>query len=436
MASYESASLLRTTSAAQTPSHKDTAIAAASLRPLPVPVSAPGCTEEGSAFSSFLGLATTMTGACVLTLPGVVQAVGPFPALLLFAMSAWLAFHACEMLSVCCDAANEFSYEALSSRLFGAAGVWAVRLLTIALLFGAIVSYMVIAMDLFEPFLVDVLSRNTISLAFVLLAIPLCLPETIHELRFANLLVLICLLYILVALGIRTVQNDHDFVAQIPRNAADEFDSELAALAYALPVVTLSFVCQLNVPRAYQEIHDKTQMTRVHKALVCWGISTYLLFAYLGYACFHGQPPSDILTGFRANDTLINGARLALGSSMVLKTPMTFQPLRQLVEICCLGHDRESLSFRAAITVIFLLLAHLCSLSSRNLGTVMAFVGSVSGNVLALTVPGLFLYEVSRGYLIERDAFYSPRLALLFAYTGSSFAVASLSYLSYNALMG
>ncbi|KAL8002903.1 putative amino acid transporter, transmembrane domain-containing protein [Plasmopara halstedii] len=436
MATHESATLLRTTSAAQSPSLKCSADATTPSLPLSASASARTFTEEGSAFSSFLGLATTMTGACVLTLPGVVQAVGLFPALLLFALSAWLAFHACEMLSVCCDATNEFSYEALSSRLFGAAGVWTVRLLTLALLFGAIVSYMVITMDLFEPFLKDIMSRKTISLIFMLLAIPLCLPDTIHELRFANMLVLICLLYILVALGIRTVQNDHEFAAQIPRNYADEFSSEFAALSYALPIVTLSFVCQLNVPRAYQEIHDKPQMTHVHRALVGWGLFIYLLFAYLGYACFHGEPPSDILTGFKANDKLINGARLALGSSMVLKAPMTFQPLRQLVEICCLGHDRESLTFRTGITIAFLLIAHLFSVSSRNLGTVMAFVGSVSGNMLALTVPGLFLYEVSRGYLIERDAFYSPRLALIFVYTGAFFAAASLSYLSYYVLLG
>ncbi|KAF1778240.1 Amino acid transporter, transmembrane domain [Phytophthora cactorum] len=311
-------------------------------------------------------------------------------------MSAWLAFHACEMLS--------FSYEALSSRLFGAAGVWAVRLLTLTLLFGAIVSYMVIAMDLFEPFLVDIMSRRTISLVFMLMGIPLCLPETIHELRFANMLVLLCLLYILVALGIRTAQNDPEFAAKIPRNPADEFNSELAALAYALPIVTLSFVCQLNVPRAYQEIHDKTQMTHVHKALVAGDFSSIC---------------SSRTWATRASTT-----------------PMTFQPLRQLVEICCLGHDRESLPFRTAITVVFLLVAHLFSISSRNLGTVMAFVGSVAGNVLALTVPGLFLYEVSRGYLVERDAFYSPRLALIFAYAGAVFAAASLTYLSYNALVG
>ncbi|RLN72642.1 hypothetical protein BBJ28_00013809 [Nothophytophthora sp. Chile5] len=432
MTATEASSLLRTTSIGRSPSQKTAAGSSASSAPAP---HAPGHTEEGSAFSSFLGLATTMTGACVLTLPGVVQAVGVFPALLLFILGAWLAFHACEMLTVCCDAACEFSYEALSSRLFGAAGVWAVRLLTVALLFGAIVSYMVIAMDLFEPFLAGSLSRSSCSLLFMLVAIPLCLPETIHELRFANMLVLLCLLYILVALTVRTAQNDPEFAAQIPHNAADEFSSELAALAYAVPIVTLSFVCQLNVPRAYQEIHDKTQMTHVHKALVGWGLAIYLLFAYLGFACFHGQPPSDILTGFRADDTLINGARLALGFSMVLKTPMTFQPLRQLVEICCLGHDRESLPFRTAITVAFLLVAHLFSVSSRNLGTVMAFVGSVAGNLLALTVPGLFLYEVSRGYLVERDAFYSPRLALVFAYAGGVFAVASLTYLSYNALV-
>uniref|UniRef100_A0AAV1TN41 Uncharacterized protein n=1 Tax=Peronospora matthiolae TaxID=2874970 RepID=A0AAV1TN41_9STRA len=31
----------------------------------------------------------------------------------------------------------------------------------------------------------------------------------------------------------------------------------------------------------------------------------------------------------------------------------------------------------------------------------MAFVGSVSGISLAITVPGLFPYEVARGYLVS-----------------------------------
>ncbi|CAI5724647.1 unnamed protein product [Hyaloperonospora brassicae] len=434
MASTDSSPLLLLRTTPSAAPVKPLAASAAS-RPPSLLSRAVSHTDRGSAVSSFLGLASTMTGACILTLPGIVQAVGVLPTLLLLVLSAWMAFTACEMLSVCCHAAGAYSYEALSSRLFGATGVWAVRLLTLALLFGAIVSYMVIAMDLFEPFLIDVLPRRVIGLLFLLVAVPLCLPETIYALRFANVAVLLCLLYILGAISLRTVQRDPEFAAHVPRNRADEFTSEWAALAYALPIVMLSFVCQLNVPRAYEEIHDKTLTTRVHKALVGWGLCIYLAFAYVGYACFQGQPPSNILTGFAATDRLINGARLALGVCMVLKTPMTYQPLRQAMELCCLGHERKSLPFRTAITVVFLLVAHLFSLFSRSLGTVMAFVGALSGILLALTVPGLFLYEVARGYLVERDAFYSPRLALVFACTGGVFSAASLAYLSYNALV-
>ncbi|CAH0487996.1 unnamed protein product [Peronospora farinosa] len=389
--SIESSALLRTTSAALSPSQK-VPIASFSSFPSSTQARAPGPTEEGSAFSSFLGLATTMTGACVLTLPGVLQAVGQIPALFLFAMSAWLAFHACEMLSVCCDAACEFSYEALSSRLFGAAGVWSVRFLTLVLLFGAIVSYMVIAMDLLEPFLINIMSRGTIGLFFMLVAIPLCLPETMHALRFANLLVLLCLLYILVALGVRTVQNDLEFAAQIPRNRADEFNSKLAAVAYVLPIVMLSFVCQFKCffHGRTRRSNDKTQMTLVAQGTRGCGdsLSIFSLRTLDTRASTDNRQATFSLYS-RRMDMLINGARLALGISMVLKTPYDFPTAASaFVEICCLGRNREF---------------------------TIPDGDHCAGNLLALTVPGLFLYEISRSYLVE---------------------LASLAYLSYNALVG
>lgn len=403
--------------------------------------SAPAAGEPGSAVSAFLGLATTMMGACILSLPSAVQAVGVVPALLLFLFGAWIAYHSFEMLCVSADVAGAFSYEALSSRLFGAAGVWAVRVLTLALLFGAIVMYMVIAMDLFEPFVGGYLSRHAIGGLFAVIAVPLCLPETIHELRYTNLMVIVCLVYILVVLAVRCALDDPEFDASIHEIPANEFHSELAAIAYAAPITTLSYACQLNVPRAYQEIHDKEAIKHVHRALVAFAFVCYVAFALLGYYCFKGQPPSDILTGFAADDTLINTARLALGVTMLLKTPMTFQPLRQLVELCCLGHDRESLPFRAAITIVFMALVYLCATSSSNLGVIMAFVGAIAGNMLTATVPGMFLYEVATEFYGEeivvagsRATFYSRRLALIFAYTGVAFSVMSLTYLSYNAL--
>lgn len=397
---------------------------------------APGHGQQGSAVSSFLGLATTMMGACILTLPGTVEAVGVVPSVLIFLVAGWITYQSFEMITIACDATGEFSYESLSSRLFGATGVWAVRILTLILLFGSVVTYNVIAMDLFEPFLVGVLSRNAIGLVFAIVAIPLCLPDTIHELRYMNLLVILCILYILFALAWRTIQNDPDFAVDIKENATSHFTSEAAAIAYALPIISLSFACQLNVPRAYEEIHDKQAMKRVHQTLVGAGLVIYILFAVLGYVCFHGHPPSDILTGFRADDTLINGARLCLGASMVLKTPMTFQPLRQAVELTFLGHDRESLAFRTAITMFFMFVAHFLSITSKDLGVVMSYLGALAGNILTITVPGLFLYEVGHSYLYDsRSSFYNRRLALGMTFTGVVFSIVSLTYLAYNSIV-
>ncbi|DAZ96181.1 TPA: hypothetical protein N0F65_012371 [Lagenidium giganteum] len=406
------------------PRHDDAAVLAKSK---------PSAHQEGSPFSAYLGLATTMMGACILTLPSTLEAVGVWFGLVVYVFVGWLAYQSFEMICVCCDATDEFSYEALSSRLFGATGVWVFRALTFVLLFGSIVMYMVITMDLFEPFLTGIMPRSSIGLLFTLVAIPLCLPETIHELRYANMLVLACIAYIVVALCVRTAGDDPDFVAHIQPNPTNNFKSEIAATAYVLPIISLSFACQLNVPRAYKEIHDKAAIRHVHQALVGSGLFFYVSFAVLGYACFHGHPPSDILTGFRANDTIINGARLCLGTSMIFKTPMSFQPLRQVLELCCLGHNRENLRFRLAITVVIMFLAYGLSLTSRDLGIVMSFIGAVAGNLLSITTPGLFLWEIMSNASFEHNSGYSRGRALFMVCTGVVFCVVSVMYLIYNA---
>ncbi|TMW57995.1 hypothetical protein Poli38472_013469 [Pythium oligandrum] len=390
---------------------------------------------EGSAVSSFLGLATTMMGAVILTLPGTLEATGIAPGILIFCFAAWLTYQSFEMICTSCDATGEWSYESLSSRLFGAGGVWMVRVLTLVLLFGSLVMYGVIAMDLFGPFLQGTMSRSTIGFIYRLITIPLCLPETIYELRYANLMVIVCIMYILLALLIRCFTNDPEFTASIVPNANNQFKSESASIAYVLPIITLSFACQLNVPRAYQEVGDRMVMRNVNFVLVLTALFTYVLFAVLGYICFHGHPPSDILTGFRPDDTMINAARICLGVSMILKTPMTFQPLRQAVELMCLGHDRESLPFRTVITVIFMIAAHFLSITSEDLGVVMSFIGAIAGNILAITVPGMFLFEISKGYFYETRTYYSRRWSNVMKWTGVGLSVISLSYLTYATIV-
>lgn len=388
--------------------------------------------HAGSGTTAFLGLATTMMGACILTLPSTLEAVGVVPGLLVFLIAGYVTYQSFEIICMCCDATGEYSYEAMSSRLFGATGVWVIRTLTLILLFGSIVMYMVIAMDLFEPFFVGTLSRSSIGLFFTVAAIPLCLPETIHELRYTNSLVILCIVYIVVALCVRTVHQDQEFVASIQPDPTNQFQCMIAAIAYVLPIISLSFACQLNVPRAYEEIDDKRSMHKVHKSLVGSGMFFYVAFALLGFACFHGHPPSDILNGFPSDDAVINGARLCLGVSMLLKTPMSFQPLRQVFELCCLGHNRESLPFRLAFTIIFMALAHGLSLTSRNLGVVMSLLGALAGNLLSISAPGMFLWQVSNGYSSEYNTSHHRALAVSMACIGVVFSVVSVLYQIYS----
>ena len=71
---------------------------------------------------------------------------------------------------------------------------------------------------------------------------------------------------------------------------------------------------------------------------------------------------------------------------------------------------------------VILLAAHLLSLFSYTLSTVMTFVGYVPGISLALTVLDSSCTKLRVVFVVESDAFYSPQLVLIFAYTVASSA--------------
>ena len=130
----------------------------------------------------------------ILALPASFAQTGISSGLLLLVSVAFLTWYSVYALCICSDSTREYTYEGLSVRLFGPFGVWSTRLMTLCLLFGACVMYMVIAMDLLVPLLH--LDRSTIGLGFIIIVVPLCLPDSIYALRYTNGMVVVCLAYI------------------------------------------------------------------------------------------------------------------------------------------------------------------------------------------------------------------------------------------------
>ncbi|CAK4081092.1 unnamed protein product [Aphanomyces euteiches] len=342
--------------------------------------------KEGTIFTSFLGLMSTMAGACILTLPSTMSAATVWPASLLLLALAGLAYAGCFCLCVACDGSGGAeSFESLIQRLRHPVQLWLVRTLLMMLLFGAIIMYIVIAIDMLSPFVP--LSRFVLGGLFAAVCLPLCLPDTVTALRYTNSVVVACVLYIVVVLTWQATTQP--WPEPKPSNS-----SIFGGFAYTVPIQALSYCMHLNVPQVYNELGHKQSMPTVLVLVLGGGFGLYLTSAIAGYVCFNGTPPGDILNGFANDNASINGVRLALGLCMVFKTPVTYQPLRDVLESLVHDYQVPKMPFRVAVTSVFLITSWILAVTAKDVSYVMDWVGATAGIMLSFAFPGLFLWEL------------------------------------------
>ena len=365
--------------------------------------------SKGTVFTSFLGIMSTMAGAGILALPASFARTGLIEGIALLLFLALVTYASMHFICECGRFSKEYTYEGLSLQLFGPFGIWSTRLMTLLLLFGVCIMYMVIAMDLLTPIFENYVQRSTIGILFTILVVPLCLPDSIYALRHTNFMVVACLVYITFSLFLRTIYSA--IVTPVVNAEPSNLLQSLSHLSFAIPIQGLSFGCQLNGIRAYGELADKKDMLRVNVLVVSLGFVFYAVFGLLGYFCFDGNPPDDLLTGFDKDDTLINGARFSLALCMLFKTPITFQPFREILEMCLLKSSERNMRFRFCSTFVFMTAGCALAIKASSLSRVMDIMGATAGLWIAFSLPGVFLWQTMIVY--DRAEYKSPSIFLI-----------------------
>ncbi|KAF0687411.1 Aste57867_20847 [Aphanomyces stellatus] len=347
---------------------------------------------QGTFWTSVFALVGTMMGAGALSLPSTMAAANVLPDTCLFLFMAIIAAVACNACVTTSAYTDKHSFESMAAVLFDSSRVWFVRLLTLVLLFGIQSVFFVVSLDLLHPFVAAFVSRFTLGALLTALTIPLCLIETMYALRYTNAIVVGCMAYIFVVVGIRAAM-----VGTWPAAHTDITTTSAKGLMYALPIQALSFGCQINSVRIYGELKDKTQMAAVNGWTMVLGFVLYVVFSLMGFICFQGMPPADILTGFPSDDWLVNSVRLVLGSCVILKIPLIFQPFMQVLEAIAMPQDtlhHNPKPFRMTATVLSLIAAFVMAITFKDLSIIMGFVGATGDIMLNFAVPGMFLMEV------------------------------------------
>ncbi|EQC27445.1 hypothetical protein SDRG_14769 [Saprolegnia diclina VS20] len=346
---------------------------------------------HGTVASSYVSLMCSMLGAGVLALPSTVASATVVPSVVLLILNAALTGLSFLCLALVADATDAYSYEAMGRLLCTRVELWCLRLVTLLPLFGGAVLYMVIAADMVAPVLP--LSRASITLVFVVCLFPLCLPDTLHALRYSSAMVVACVLYVVLVLVGHAVDKPWP---------APAHDVTLVGLASVLPIQTLSFCCHFNFVRAYGELRCKSSITHIAAYALASGLVLYTIASIAGYVCLGGAPPADILDGFPLADVSISGVKAALAMCMWCKTPLVFQPFREVVELWYMRPKIEHLRlpYRVLLILGFLLGAGAAAVAATDLSHVMAWVGASAGLVVSFIVPGVFLKKaLDQGFL-------------------------------------
>ncbi|OQS07263.1 Amino Acid/Auxin Permease (AAAP) Family [Thraustotheca clavata] len=351
---------------------------------------------KGTFWTSTFALVGTMMGAGALALPSTMSQTNIASCIVIFFIMAIYSFVSCSACVVTADATGQYSYEEMSAVLFGRGRQWFVRLLTLILLFGIIAMFMVVSMDLLHPFVEAYVSRTTIGLIFTFVAIPLCLADSLYALRYSNSIVVGCMMYIFVVLFIRAIQD-----GGLPK---EQPPVTLHGVLYTIPLQALSFGCQINSIRVYGELKHKSQMHGVNFATMFFGLIVYVLFTLFGYICFHGNASADILTGFSTNDPLVNSVRMVLGTCIVLKIPLIFQPFVQVLQIVTVGVENGGVSqtTKYITTIGSLFAAYVVAITCKDLSMIMGLVGAIGDILINFAVPGMFIWQVGINQMNEK----------------------------------
>ncbi|KAG9400828.1 Solute carrier 38 member [Aphanomyces cochlioides] len=342
---------------------------------------------QGTFWTSVFALLGTMLGAGALSLPSTMSMAGVVPDVLIFLFMAVFNFAALNAATTAAAYTGKASYESMAAQLFGPVRQWMIRGLTIALLFGAQCMFLVVSLDMLEPFVATYVNRQVLGAFLTLLTLPFCLLETIYALRYTNIIVIGCMIYIFVVVGIRSVTS-----GGWPNPPSSP---TMHGIFKAIPMQALSFGCQINAVRVYDELKTKSIITAVNISTMGAGFIMYVGFAFAGYLCFHGFPPADILTGFPSDDWLVNSIRLVLGPCVLFKVPLMCHPYMQALEAMVMPKDIvEPKAFRTFLTVTSLAAAYLVAVTCKDLSVIMVFVGAFGDLSINFSAPGMFLMEV------------------------------------------
>ena len=381
---------------------------------------------DSSMQAGTFNLTNVILGSGIVALPAAIAQSGVVVGLFLILLQALVTNYSLRLLVRCALSLKVGDYEELLRACFGRRG-WLTGLAAIfALDFGVMVAFLIIITDTFVPVLGFYFGTNagavtgaasdegssifqnrtfTLVLLSFLTILPLSCARSLKQLGWVSMASVGSVIGIVALLGWKIGTGgggleDASIAASTAAASASSlvshFPLSTRAFFSAFGSISFVFVCHDASFAVFQSLAQPTQRnwTRVVHAAVSTALLPMTILALCGYYAFVDAPggvQGNVLNNFPPGDHLVNVARVALGSSMILTYPLNLFMCRHAV-IKWLGipsvHHLTPAG-HLGVTLALFLASLILACMFRNLGAVQSLVGGVAGSMLAFILPAL-----------------------------------------------
>jgi sodium-coupled neutral amino acid transporter 2 len=246
---------------------------------------------------------------------------------------------------------------------------------------------------------VDLFSSRVRSV-FILTAcllFPLSCLRQLNALRFTSLLSVVGMFYLLWLLM-------YEYASATPEDLADvtvRWTTPEIGIFRAAPIVNVAFIAHYNVPRFYEELHERT--IGKFSLAVCISLAmctcVYLLIGVFGYLRYGEETKSDVLNNLPDDSTIAIVGRLALAGVVLFTYPLAFNSHRAsavaLLQVYSPNFSAAKPLHFYGLTVVLVSLTFLLGSTIKDIGIVLDYKGAILGGCIAFAFPGwMFLAGV------------------------------------------
>ena len=354
-------------------------------------------------------------GTAVLVLPHEFAQTGWGLALLLLVCLAGANVFSLHALAEARRAARATSYAACVRALLGARAAFALDIVQVIYMLGALISMMRILLDQLasvagpSPWASVALLWGVSLLALM----PLTLRRRLSELWLTSAAGVLALM-LLPALALLRAPWRRGFglllCGKAPGSSYRAW--RLRGAPATLGVAALSFECQVNYLPILSELRNPTRrrVWALVSGAVVLDLLFYLLTSMVAYASFCDTVKPDILDNYSDDDPLASATRAAFSLQVALSFPLTSIILRDVLDAILPPHHESRSARHSTVRFCSLGCAAVlvpCAVASFRppLDVLAALTGAVGGAALAFVFPGALLFETRRRANALRDGF-------------------------------